>query len=169
MITLDCNKWDARFLSLCDVIASWSEDESMKVGCVVVGDANEVRSVGYNGLPRNIDSSVDSRHSRVQGKKYLWYEHAERNAIYNATRVGVSLENCRIYITHFPCADCARGIVQSGICEVNTFSADMSHEKFAPHYLAAQEMFSEAGVLVRLFQRSDPLLAAPFVADIVPS
>lgn len=132
----------------------------MKVGCVVVGSSNEIRATGFNGLPRRIDASVEKRHSRENDEKYFWYEHAERNAIYNAARAGASLEGCRMYISHFPCSDCTRGMIQSGIIEVCTFPPDRSHSKFAPHYDVAEEMFAEAGIRLRLFDRDDPLLRA---------
>ena len=117
----DPTKWDTRFLRLAQEIAGWSEDRSRKVGSVIVGPSNEIRSTGFNGLPRGISSDFEERHDRADGKKYLWFEHAERNAIYNAARIGVSVYKCRIYSTLFPCADCLRGIIQCGISELVTY------------------------------------------------
>src|ERR1700730_7777629 len=73
------SKWDARFFDLCGLVGSWSEDRSRRVGAVIVGPANEVRSLGFNGLPRRISTEDDERHNRADGEKYYWFEHAERN------------------------------------------------------------------------------------------
>src|SRR4051812_41117715 len=108
-------KWDGRFLALARHLADWSKDPSTRVGCVIAGPTNDVRAVGYNGLPRNVDDSP-SRLERPD--KYIWMEHAERNAIYTAARNGVALEGCRMYLSWFPCVDCARAAVQVGIVEI---------------------------------------------------
>jgi dCMP deaminase len=153
------NKWDARFLGLCDMIASWSEDASRKVGSVVVGPLNEIRSTGYNGLPRGVDSSQNERHDRSSGEKYFWFEHAERNAIYNAASSGIATSGCRMYVNSFPCSDCTRAILQSGIIQLNTYAYDAGDEKFAKHFVVAETMLREAGVEVRLFSRDDEAIA----------
>lgn len=155
-----CNQWDARFLGLCDMIASWSEDTSRKVGSVVVGPSNEIRSTGYNGFPRGVDSSLGERHQREAGEKYLWFEHAERNAIYNAAGSGTMTTGCKMYVNSFPCADCARAIIQSGISQLNTYAFDPKDEKFGRHFIVANEMLREAGVEVRAFARDDNSIAA---------
>ena len=143
--------WDRRFLDLCSMIANWSEDRSRKVGAVIVGRANEIRATGFNGLPRGISSSVDERHSRDGGEKYFWFEHAERNAIFNAARAGTSTEGCRMYSTLFPCADCARAIIQSGIVQLNTLQIPEFDETFSRSFDVAAMMLGEANVEVRLF------------------
>jgi dCMP deaminase len=150
-----CTHWDARFFGLCDMIASWSEDTSRKVGSVLVGPSNEIRSTGYNGFPRGVDSSLSERHERAAGEKYLWFEHAERNAIYNAAGSGSATSGCRMYVNSFPCADCARAIVQSGIAQLNTFAFDTADKKFGRHFIVAKEMLQESGVEIRLFSRAD--------------
>ena len=144
---------------MCNLVASWSEDTSRKVGAVIVGNANEIRSTGFNGLPRRVNSKIEARHSREKREKYLWFEHAERNALYNATRSGISSEDCRIYISNFPCADCARGIIQSGIIEVNTFYFDEMDESFASHYSASLTMLQEAEIKIRIFERNDSMIS----------
>lgn len=162
MNVLQCDKWDARFFAMADLVASWSEDRSRRVGCVVVGDANEVRSTGYNGLPRGVSAEQATRSSRENGEKYLWFEHAERNALYNMLRVGVSTSNCRMYCNSFPCADCARAIIQSGIGELRTYAPDLNDKKFGRHFNVALEMFSEGGVSVRLYSRFDERISKAF-------
>ena len=112
--------WDKRFFDLASLVSSWSEDTSRKVGAVIVADTNEILSTGYNGLPRGVSSDVESRHSKNDGEKYFWFENAERNAIYNSARNGMRLKGSTLYATLFPCADCARAIVQSGISVVKT-------------------------------------------------
>jgi dCMP deaminase len=145
---------------MCDMIASWSEDTSRKVGSVVVGQSNEVRSTGYNGFPRGVDSSLAERLEREAGEKYLWFEHAERNAIFNAAGSGATTTGCRMYVNSFPCADCARAIIQSGISQLNTFAFDPKDKKFGRHFIVANEMLDEAGVEVRIFARDDSSIAA---------
>src|SRR5690242_7044614 len=116
-------KWDQRFMELAKLIATWSKDRSTKVGCVVVGTDNEVRSIGFNGFPRGVDDDVEERHERPA--KYAWTEHAERNAIYSAVRVGISLKGCTMYLPWFPCMDCARALIQSGIAELVAFEPNL--------------------------------------------
>lgn len=111
--------------------------------------------MGYNGLPRGVEACDEERHSRVDGKKYLWFEHAERNAIYSAARSGTSLEGCRIYITAFPCADCSRAIIQAGIVEVNTFPYKENDSGFDYHYSVSAAMLQEAGVYINLYSPND--------------
>jgi dCMP deaminase len=144
-------KWDRRFFELSRLVASWSEDKSRRVGAVIVGPANDIRAVGFNGLPRQVESDHSERHSKQDGEKYYWFEHAERNAIYNAARSGISTEGCRMYSTLFPCADCTRGIIQSGIAELNTFQPPEADEFFQRSFEVARTMLNEASVLVRIF------------------
>jgi dCMP deaminase len=152
---MNCDHWDARFFLMCDMIASWSEDSSRKVGSVVVGKSNEIRSTGYNGFPRGVDSSLSERHDRNSGEKYLWFEHAERNAIYNAAGSGTATTGCKMYVNSFPCTDCARAIVQSGISQLNTFEYDLADEKFGRHFVVADAILREGGVKVVKFSRHD--------------
>lgn len=154
-----CTHWNARFFLLCDMIASWSEDASRKVGSVIVGPSNEIRATGYNGFPRGVDNTLSKRHDQTSGEKYLWFEHAERNAIYNAAASGVETTGCSLYVNSFPCADCARAIIQSGITQLNTFAFDPTDDKFGRHFIVADEMLREAGVEIRTFARTDEAIA----------
>jgi dCMP deaminase len=142
-------KWDLRFMELASVIGSWSKDRTTKVGCVVVDITKNIIATGYNGLPRGCDDEVEERHDRESGTKYKWAEHGERNAIYAAARHGTSVEDCTVYSTLFPCADCARGIIQSGISCLVTHKPDMDNAKWGADFLVAKEMLAEAGVKVR--------------------
>lgn len=146
-------KWDGRWLGLADQTASWSKDRSTKVGCVVVGDANQVLTMGYNGFPRGVNDDIDQRHERPE--KYLWTEHAERNAIYNAARHGIALEGATIYLPWYPCADCARAIIQVGIATVVGVVPDKSYLGWGPEFEVAEIMLEEAGVKVRFVERPE--------------
>lgn len=139
--------WDDYFMEIAKVVSSRSKDRSTKVGCVIVGPNNEIRSTGYNSFPRGINDHVECRHERPE--KYRWTEHAERNAIYNAARCGTPLEGCRAYLPWFPCMDCARALVQAGIVEVVCTEADTDHPRWGEDFERSMTLFREAGVSVR--------------------
>ncbi len=140
------DKWDERFLALCNHISTWTEDRDFCVGAVIVGTDLEIRSTGYNGLPRGVLDNDDARFDRPSGEKFFWFEHAERNAIYNAARMGVPLANCSIYVNRFPCADCARAIIQSGINAV-ICPPKPAHDGALDHSFDVSEiMLKEAGI-----------------------
>ncbi|MBV9759705.1 MAG: hypothetical protein JO340_03985 [Acidobacteriaceae bacterium] len=142
------SSWDCKLMQLARFIATWSKDPT-PVGCVIAGASNEIRSTGYNGFPRGIDDSLDERLRRPA--KYFWTEHAERNAIYNAARIGTPLEGCRMYLPWFPCVDCARAIVQCGIAELVAFEPDWEHATWGEHFRIAKDLFTEqARLSVRL-------------------
>jgi dCMP deaminase len=104
--------WDEYYLDMATLVASRSEDESTKCGSVIVGTGNQVISTGYNGFPRGV-KNLSERNERPI--KYKYFEHAERNAIFNAARSGVSTLASKMYLTGYPCCDCARAIIQAGI------------------------------------------------------
>lgn len=142
--------WDEYYLDICKVVAARSKDPNTKLGCVIVGPAHEIRTTGYNSFPRGIRDDVPER--LVRPTKYLWIEHAERNAICNAARCGTPLEGCTLYVEIMPCMDCARAIVQAGIREVvvsgnrmRQYSSEFYDEQFRNSHI----LFREAGVLVR--------------------
>jgi dCMP deaminase len=148
-------KWQKRFMALCNHISGWSEDRDFRVGAVVVGPAQEVRTTGYNGLPRGVKSDDGSRFDRPSGEKFFWFEHAERNAIYNAARMGVSLDGCTIYVNRFPCADCARAIIQSGL-EYVCAPARPSFDGALDHsFDVSERLLSEAGIEVFVMPEND--------------
>jgi dCMP deaminase len=145
------SKWDVRFFELCHLVATWSEDQRRKVGAVIAGPANEVRAIGYNGLPRGVSGEIELRHSSEEGEKYYWFEHAERNAIYNAALAGIGTAGCRLYVSLFPCSDCARGIIQSGIVQINTFHRPEEDANFDRSFDVALTMLEEADIELRIF------------------
>lgn len=134
--------WDRRFLELAHSVGAWSKDRSAKAGCVIVGPDRLIRSTGYNGFVRGVDDEVPSRHERPI--KYSWTEHAERNAIYNAARLGIAIEGCTAYVNWFPCIDCARALVQVGIVRLVGLKPDQADPKWGADFKLALEMFVEA-------------------------
>ena len=108
--------WDKRFLKLAKHISEWSKDPSTKVGCVVVGPDRELRSTGFNGLPRGIEDNEQRLNNREI--KYPLICHAEENAIMHAAHIGISLKDCTAYVTWPPCTRCARSLIQAGISTI---------------------------------------------------
>ena len=142
------DKWHNRFMEMAKLVASWSKDPSTKVGAIVVGPDREIRSTGYNGVVRGVDDNIPERLERPT--KYDFFEHAERNAVYNACLIGASLKGCVIYVTAMPCPDCARAIIQSGIKMVVThkveFDANTPSGTWRDKLVYSEQMFKEAGV-----------------------
>jgi dCMP deaminase len=149
--------WDTRFMLLAHHIAGWSKERGRRVGSVIVGPDKEVRSTGFNGLPRGVHDDLEERHSRENGAKYLWSSHAERNAIYNAARIGMPLKGCTIYIPWFPCVDCAKAIIQSGISELVAYEPDYHDPKWGPEFTIVTQMLDEAKVTIRFIRELQKL------------
>jgi len=141
------SKWDIRWMQMANRVASWSKDRNTKVGAVIVNGRNTVVAVGWNGFPRNIDDDVEARHHRPA--KYAWTEHAEKNAIYNAANKGLATNGSRMYVNWYPCIECARGIIQSGIIELIGIEPDWSDKRWGNDFKIVKEMLTEAGVRVR--------------------
>jgi len=137
-------------MALARQIAEWSKDRSRQVGCIIAGPNNEIRAVGFNGFPRGVDDSVEARHQRPA--KYPWTEHAERNAIYNAARVGTPVEGCRMYLPWFPCMDCARAIIQSGIAELVCIQPDLKDPQWGQDFSDVPVLLKEGGVKIRWYE-----------------
>ena len=139
-------KWDAYFMALARQAATLSKDQSTQLGCVIVGPDREIRSTGFNSFPIGIKDNEPERQMRPG--KYLWFEHAERNAIYLAARVGTPLKGCTLYCAWPPCADCARAIIQAGIVEV-VVAEETPPSRWSESMTAALIMLREAGVKLR--------------------
>lgn len=147
-------KWEQYFHNIAYQVKTKSKDNYTQIGAVIVGLDNEIVSTGYNSFPRGIDDNVTSRQERPE--KYYWFEHAERNAIYNAARIGVSTRDCTMYLTcGIPCADCARGIINAGIrrivCEPD-LSFGARGNLWEEHAKRSLIMFEEAGVRVDYYE-----------------
>jgi len=106
---------DKYFMSIAKVCSTRSPDPSTKHGCIAVTKAGSILSTGYNGGPRGVD---DSKIPTTRPEKYMYFEHAERNCIYNAARVGVPLDGCIFYVTGIPCNECLRAMYQVGASEI---------------------------------------------------
>jgi dCMP deaminase len=141
--------WDKKFIGLVKHISEWSKDTSSKNGAVIVDSDNVVLSMGYNGLPIGCDDSKLERFERPL--KYMYTEHAERNAIYLSSRHGGSVKNGTMYVTLFPCADCARAIIQSGITKLVSPTPDVNNERWGEHFKVSLVMFKEANLTLVLY------------------
>ena len=139
--------WDGRFLGLAAHIAAWSKDPSTQVGCVIVGPDREVRSTGFNGLPRGI-ADTEARLTNRE-RKYPLICHAEENAIMHAARIGMSLKGCTVYVTWPPCTRCARSLIQAGVSEVVFPASAEVPGRWTDDFALASEMLAAAGVALR--------------------
>ena len=142
-MTVIHRKWAERFMGLAKHIAQWSADPSTKVGAVIVGPDHEIRSTGYNDLPRGV-KSTPKRWERPL--KLSTIVHAECNAIDNAARVGVPLKGCTMYLDGLlPCAPCAGHIIQAGISRIVVRNKTMP-VRWAASMKEGVKMLGEAGV-----------------------
>ena len=140
-------KWDARFLKLAEEYATWSKDPRTRVGCVIVADDKTVIASGYNGPCRGVRDDVPARLQRPE--KLLWFEHAERNSIYNAAKRGIALSGSTAYSTLCPCMDRARALVQSGIKRIVCPKPDLEkYSTWADQFTTAEILYQEAGVIL---------------------
>lgn len=141
--------WIEYFLGLADLVAQKSKDPSTQVGAVIVYEDNGICSTGYNGFPRGVADDPEENASRyMRPAKYLYTEHAERNAIYNAAKQGHSTEGAKMYVQFFPCAECARAIIQAGIKEVYTPEPDLNNQQWGDSWFVSGIMLAEAKVKV---------------------
>ena len=137
--------WDEYFMGVALLSGKRSEDPSTQVGACIVNQQNKIVGVGYNGLP--IGLSDDEFPWVKQGDfldtKYPYVCHAELNAILNSI---TGLQGCRIYVALFPCNECTKAIIQSGIKEVVYLS-----DKYAGQdiFIASKKMLDSAGVAYR--------------------
>ena len=148
----DYLSWDEYFMGIATLAAMRSKDPSTQVGACIVNQDKRIMSMGYNGMPRNCndDEFPWGREEDHFNSKYLYVCHAEFNAILNCDRG--NLRGCTVYVTLFPCNECAKAIIQSGIAEVVYM-----HDKYADtdSVKASKRMFDAAGVLYRPYAISD--------------
>ena len=145
-------RWVEYFQNLAHQVKLKSKDQNTQIGAVIVGKDREIVSTGYNSFPRGLKDNLPQRQERPE--KYYWFEHAERNAIYNAARIGVSTKGCTMYLScGIPCADCARGIINAGIvrifCERNGSATNLP--KWRESGERSWQMFEEAGVKIQFY------------------
>lgn len=141
--------WDEYFMGIALLSAKRSKDPSTQVGACIVDADNKVVSIGYNGMPRNVDESeLTWEKGDGLNSKYLYVCHAEFNAILNI-RNGSSLRGCRIYVTLFPCNECSKAIIQTGVKEVIYLSDKYSG---TTENLASKKLLDLAGVKYRKYE-----------------
>ena len=143
--------WDEYFINIAEQVKLKSKDRKTQIGVVVVGKDNEIVSTGYNSFPRGINDNLNERQERPE--KYFWFEHAERNAIYNAARIGVSTLGTTMYMTcGMSCSDCARAIINSGVSKIVLRKGKGAKgNKWNESSVRSMKMFEEAGVIVEYY------------------
>lgn len=153
----DYISWDQYFMGIAMLSAQRSKDPSTQVGACIVSDQNKILSVGYNGMPRcchgNDEAFPWDREGKPLDTKYMYVCHAELNAILNYS--GASLAGSRLYVTLFPCNECAKAIIQTGIRELiyadNKYDGTDSVE-------ASKKMFEAAGVVYRHYEHAGKII-----------
>ena len=151
----DYISWDDYFMGISLLSGMRSKDPSTQVGACIVDKDNRIVSIGYNGFINGCsdDDFPWEREGNFLETKYPFVVHAEQNAILNAR--GKSLEGCRIYVNLFPCHDCARNIIQSGIKSVYYLSDKYAH---TDSIKASKYMFEKAKVsLIKLEPQVDSI------------
>lgn len=155
----DYISWDEYFMSVALVSAMRSKDPNTQVGACIVDPDNKIVSIGYNGLPVGC-SDDDFPWGKTGGfleTKYAFSCHAELNAILNSSPK--NLKGCTVFATLFPCNECAKAIIQSGIKEVVYLS---DKYKTTDIVKASKFMFEKAGVAIRMFESDKKALSLSF-------
>ena len=137
----DYISWDEYFMGIAMLAARRSKDPSTQVGACIVSPENIIISTGYNGMPKGCSDDIFPWERDGEDTKYAYVVHAELNAILNAN--GRDLRGSRIYVALFPCNECAKAIIQSGVKEVlylsDKYDGTMGN-------LASKRMLEAAGV-----------------------
>lgn len=124
--------------------AEFSKDPSTKVGAILLApESLQVLSLGYNGMPRGIDEADPSRWERPT--KYAFVEHAERNCLYNACRLGTPIQGAICVVTLFPCVECTRALIQSGVATIVAPEPESPDPRWAESWKLARAMMEESG------------------------
>jgi dCMP deaminase len=139
--------WNEYFIQKAELTAKKSKDPSTQTGVVIVGPGHVELSTGYNGFPRGV---LDDDRYEDRPVKYTLISHAERNAIYNAARVGISLMDSAMYTSFGPvtCHECAKAIIQAGIKVFigRVMEGEFGGGRWAESIQAGTAMLREAGV-----------------------
>lgn len=147
----DYISWDEYFMGVAMLAAMRSKDPNTQVGACIVSETNKILSMGYNGFP--IGCSDDEfpwgREGEPYDNKYFYTTHSELNAILNYR--GGSLEGSRLYVTLFPCNECAKAIIQAGI---RTVVYNSNKYGDTPAVRASRRMFEAAGVECYQYQKT---------------
>lgn len=141
-----------------------AQDPNTQVGACIVNDERRIVAIGYNGFPRGCsDDLLPWARTAASGSaletKYLYVVHAEANAVLNKNSATVA--GCTLYVTMFPCAECAKLLIQSGIREVVFVQHKYRDE---PTFQASQRMLEMAGIVLRQFAPSRASITVDFAA-----
>lgn len=138
----DVLSWDEYFMGLAHLSALRSKDPNTQVGACIVSPDKKVVGIGYNGFPRGCSDNDFpwNREGGVLDSKYAYVVHAELNAILNSNQ---DLRGCTVYVSLFPCNECAKAIIQSGIKRVVYESDKYAHTETT---IASKKMLAAAGV-----------------------
>ena len=141
--------WDEYFMGIAMLSAMRSKDPNTQVGACIVSENNRILSMGYNGLPNGLPDTEFPWNREGEDNKYFYTTHSELNAILNYR--GGSLEGSKLYVTLFPCNECAKAIIQAGIRTV--IYAD---DKYAdtPGIRASKRMLARAGVSYQRYEKT---------------
>lgn len=147
----DYISWDEYFMGVAVLSGMRSKDPNTQVGACIVSEDHKILSMGYNGFPTGCsdDEFPWEREGEPLENKYFYTTHSELNAILNYR--GGSLEGATIYVTLFPCNECAKAIIQKGIAEVIYLSDKYSDAEMTK---AAKKMFDSAGVKYREYDQT---------------
>ena len=139
----DYISWDEYFMGVAHLSGMRSKDPNTQVGACIVSDENKILSMGYNGFPWGCsdDEFPWEREGDEVETKYPYVTHSELNAILNYR--GGSLEGTKLYVSLFPCNECAKAIIQAGI---RTVVYDSDKYNGTPMNIASKKMFAAAGV-----------------------
>jgi dCMP deaminase len=148
----EAQKWNNRFISLAEHIAGWSKDPARKVGAVIIDNKRRILASGYNGFPRGVPDFEELY--RDKPMKHPRVVHAELNAILNAK---TDLEGSTLYVTHSPCCECAKAIIQAGISKVYIKEQEKPSESWQRSVEVAHEMFRHAKIDVYIIKVNDQL------------
>ena len=138
--------WDEYFMGVAKLSGLRSKDPNTQVGACIVNPLNRIVGVGYNGMPYGCDDHMfpwTNKQGELNETKYAYVVHAELNAILNSTH---QIQNCKIYVSLFPCHECVKAIIQAGIKEI--IYCDEKY-KDTPSDKAAKRMLEAAGVTYR--------------------
>lgn len=145
----DYLKWDEYFMGIALLSAQRSKDPNTSVGSCIVSRDNKILSVGYNGMPTGCsdDEYPWDREGNALDTKYFYVCHAELNAILNYT--GSNMRGAKVYTTLFPCNECTKALIQTGISEVIYYSDKYRNTDSDK---AARRMFDSAGITYRKYE-----------------
>lgn len=145
----DYISWDEYFMGVAMLSGMRSKDPNTQVGACIVSPEHKILSMGYNGFPKGCSDEVFPWNREGEDNKYFYSTHSELNAILNYR--GGGLEGTIMYVTLFPCNECAKAIIQSGIREV-IYDSDKYQD--TPTVAASKKMLKAAGVVYRHYEHT---------------